>query len=193
MPIMSMILFVLVVALLYVVLPIAATRFFAIKGRRVITCPETRTLEGVEVDAWRAALSAALGGSALRLANCSRWPQRADCGQECLAEIERSPEDCLVRTILTRWYEGKSCLCCRKPFGPIVWSGHKPALMTTDRRSLEWSEIPAKDLRAALETHLPVCWSCHVVETLKRTHPELIVYRPWPQDRGTGTFPRVIH
>src|SRR5262245_37216121 len=189
---LSAILAILAIGLVYILLPVALGRFLLMRGRRVITWPETRTPEGDEVNAWRAALSAA-GGSRLRLADCSRWPARAGCDQECLAQIEHSPEDCLVRTILSRWYEGKSCVLCGKRFGPIVWSEHKPALMTADRRTWEWSEIPAKELHAVLRTHLPVCWNCHVTETLQRMHPELVVYRPWPQDRGAGTFPRVIH
>jgi hypothetical protein len=28
----------------------------------------------------------------------------------------------------------------------------------------------------------PVCWSCHIAESFRRTHPELIVDRPW--ERG---------
>ena len=28
----------------------------------------------------------------LRLKSCSRWPEKADCRQECLAEIELSQE-----------------------------------------------------------------------------------------------------
>jgi hypothetical protein len=27
-------------------------------------------------------------------------------------------------------------------------------------------------------TYAPVCWDCHIAETLRREHPELIVDRP---------------
>ena len=74
------------------------------RGERVITCPENRRPAGVALGAGRAAV---LGS--FRLSACSRWPEHAGCGQECLAQIQESPEACLVRNILTDWYRGKSC------------------------------------------------------------------------------------
>src|SRR5881394_3546466 len=70
------------------------------RGDRVVRCPENHRPAGVRLDAWHAA-------SGLRLNACSRWPEKSGCGQECLAEIAASPEDCLVRTIAARWYQGK--------------------------------------------------------------------------------------
>jgi hypothetical protein len=29
-----------------------------------------------------------------------------------------------------------------------------------------------------LGRHWPVCWSCHMSETFRRAHPELVVERP---------------
>lgn len=57
------------------------------RSRRVVTCPETGELAGVDVDAVRVARSAWLGPLDLRLRNCARWPERAGCGQECLSQL----------------------------------------------------------------------------------------------------------
>src|ERR1044071_7851601 len=80
------------------------------RGDRAIVCPENVRPAGVSVDAGRAALTALGGSPQLRLSSCSRWPERAGCGQECLAQIHSSPEDCLVRNIVSRWFAGKKCV-----------------------------------------------------------------------------------
>ena len=76
------------------------------RGVRVITCPENKEHAAVEVDATQAAITAGFGETLLQLKSCSRLPERAGCGQMCLSQIEASPQDCLLRTILTKWYAG---------------------------------------------------------------------------------------
>ncbi len=66
---------------------------------------------------------------------------------------------------------------CHKPFGEIHWHDHPPALLNKERKTVQWNEIPAENLQAALGTHRPVCWSCHMAETVRREHPELVVDR----------------
>lgn len=149
------------------------------RGKRVVTCPETNTPAGVEVDLVHAAVSAFGRKPELRLTECSRWPERAGCGQECLTQIEAQPEDCLVRNMLTRWYAGKVCAYCGKPFGEIHWHDHKPALQGPDGRTVEWKDVPAERVPEALALDKPVCWNCHVAETFRREHPDMVVDRPW--------------
>lgn len=152
------------------------------RGTRVITCPESRTPAAVEVDARLAVVThMSTGTPVLRLAACSRWPERQDCGQECLAQIEAAPADCLARTMLTRWYDGRACAFCRQPIGEIHWSDHKPALRAPDGGTVGWESIRAEELPGVLASHAPVCWNCHVAETLRRRHPELIVDAPPPR------------
>src|SRR5689334_8242766 len=88
-------------------------------GRRAITCPDSHEPAGVSLDVRHAAATALKGDPELRLARCSRWPEKFDCGQDCLFQIERTPEDCLVRNILIHWYEGKNCVWCGRPIGEI--------------------------------------------------------------------------
>lgn len=157
--------------------------YLMFRGKRLVTCPETREHAAVDVDIRHAALTAALGQPSFRLSDCSRWPDRHDCGQACLKQIQVVPADCLVRTILMRWYEGKSCVLCGKDLGHIDWL-HKPALMTLERRTFEWHEIRPETIPETLTTHLPVCWNCHIAETFRRQYPDLIVDRPWKSTRG---------
>jgi len=111
----------------------------------------------------------------LTLSECSRWPEREACGQECLAQIQEAPKACLVWTIINRWYQGQNCVYCHKPFGEIHWHEHPPALLNKERKTVQWNEIPAEKLQEALETHRPVCWNCHIAQTFRREHPELVV------------------
>jgi len=43
------------------------------------------------VDEGHAAATTALGDPELRLKGCSHWPEREQCGQECLSQIESAP------------------------------------------------------------------------------------------------------
>lgn len=172
-----LILVLLALAALYFVAPLVAGAFLRYRGKRVITCPETRQPAAVEVDARHAALTAAISHPGLRLKSCSRWPERENCGQECLLQIELSPEDCLLRNILTEWYADKHCASCGKKFGQIHWSDNKPALLSLEGRTVEWSELRPEEVPGLLATHYPVCWDCHITETFCREHPELIVDR----------------
>ena len=98
--------------ILVAALVVLGSVFWKYSGDRVITCPENERPAGVKVDAGHASLSVLGGKADLRLKSCSRWPERQDCGQQCLRQIEASPEGCLVRHILTQWYEGKNCAVC---------------------------------------------------------------------------------
>jgi hypothetical protein len=147
------------------------------RGSRVITCPENRRPAGVVVDARHAAATALGSAPELRLSSCSRWPERAGCGQECLAQVADSPEDCLVRNILTKWYAGKVCATCGQPFADIEWTSQKPVLLQNRKISVEWNQVPADKLHEVLAASLPLCFACHMANTLVREHPELVVDR----------------
>ncbi|HTS31107.1 MAG TPA: hypothetical protein VMH81_34785 [Bryobacteraceae bacterium] len=148
------------------------------RGRRVITCPENRRPAGVLVDSRHAAATSLGGTPELRLSSCSRWPERAGCGQECLAQIAAAPEDCLVRNILAKWYAGKVCASCGLAFGDIEWSGRKPALLRPGKISVEWNEVSADKVYEVLAASQPLCFACHMANVLVRERPELAVDRP---------------
>jgi len=150
------------------------------RGKRVISCPENHQPAGVTLDTKFAAKTALRGDVKLRLNQCSRWPERADCGQDCLFQIERSPEDCLVRNILVNWYAGKNCAWCGRPIGEIHVTERKPALLTVDKGSVEWNQVPADQLLQTLAVAQPLCFTCHVANTMVRQHPELVIDRSRP-------------
>jgi hypothetical protein len=157
--------------------------YLRFKGTRVITCPETNQAAAVEVDAKHAALTAARGHLALRLRDCSRWPERQGCGQECLKQVEAAPKDCLLRTILARWYAGQTCAICHKPIPPfnwldLDWLEFRPALMDSEGHTFAWEDFPPEELPEALKTHRPVCWDCHHIQRFRECFSELVVDRP---------------
>lgn len=151
--------------------------YFNFRGKRLITCPETHKTEAVNVDAGEAAVGAFLSEPTLRLKECSRWPEREDCGQECLKQIEADRQGCLVWSIVKQWYEGKSCVFCHQKFGTIHHFDHCAALLAPDRKTIEWTDVRPQQLPEVLRTHQPVCWNCHVAETFRRLCPELVVDR----------------
>jgi hypothetical protein len=153
--------------------------YFRYRVSRIIICPDSKEQAMVEVDALHAAVTSVLGQPDIRLQNCWRWPLYEDCGQECLAQLDVTPEECLVRGVLMRWYELKSCVYCGRPFKQIPLLEHKPALLTPEGQLLEWSDVPLKDLQIALTRDMPVCWDCYVARSFLHEHPELVVYRPW--------------
>ncbi len=161
------------------------------RGKMLVMCPETHQATGVEVDERHAALSTAHGGPDLRLKACTRWPEHENCGQGCLNQIELSPDGCLVRTMLTDWYQGKSCISCGREFPKIDSYDHKavfgydkkPALRSPEGAIVEWLEVPVETLPEVLSTHKPVCWNCLIVHRFRNGHPELVVDRPWKRSQ----------
>ena len=146
-------------------------------GERIITCPETGKQAMVEVDAGHAALTSLFGQTDLRLENCWRWPIKQDCGQECLLQLDVAPPDCLVASVLEKWYRGKTCAFCKRPFHDIGSLEHKPALLNPEGVTVEWRQIPISAATEAMATYQPVCWNCHIAQSFHREHPDLVVER----------------
>lgn len=170
-------------AILLVVLGRVIYRFMVFHAERLITCPENHRPAGVRLQAWRAA-GVGFGKSDFSLSCCTRWPEKAGCGQHCLSQIEKSPQDCEVRRILARWYQGKRCWSCGQPFENILWDYQKPALLFADKKSVEWERVPVDQLPEVLEQSKPVCFTCHMAGSLIREHPDLVVERPQAHRRG---------
>ena len=169
----------------YVALRPLVRTYLTYRGTRVVTCPETGTPAAVDVDARYAVGSQmSFGSPMLELSSCSRWPERRACGRECLAQIEAAPRDCLARAILERWYAGKACALCGQPFGDIAWSDHKPAARLATGHTLAWAAIRPAEMPVVLAASAPVCWNCHIAETFRREHPDLVVDDPPPAPRG---------
>lgn len=151
--------------------------YFTYRGKRLITCPETHKPEAVAVDAREAGLGVFFSEPTVRLKECSRWPERQNCGQDCLQQIEADPQNCLVWNIVSKWYEGKKCVFCHKLIGPLHHIDHAPALLGPDFKTCEWKYMRPEELPHIFDTYQPVCWNCHVTETFRRLHPELVTDR----------------
>ena len=182
--ILVILLAVLAAALLFVVAPMFTRAFLRARGPRVVTCPENKQLVAVEANAASAAAGSLIGHERLRLADCTRWPEKQGCGQECLAEVEAAPDGCLVRTKVSHWYEGKPCVYCKRIFGEIPWTAHRPALLDAQGNLVEWRSLQVEKLPEILATHWPVCWDCLVLEAVRRKHPERVTYREGKTPQG---------
>lgn len=55
-------------------------------GSRPVECPENQQYAVVHIDLKHAAATVIDGTPDLRLSECSRWPERAQCNQDCLSE-----------------------------------------------------------------------------------------------------------
>lgn len=153
--------------------------YWRARGKRLVTCPETHCAAAVELDAKGAGLKAFRGGIYHCLQDCSRWPERQGCAQDCLVQVEALGQRCLVRSVVAEWYQGKACVYCHKAVDSVAeWTGHIPALLAPDSKTVAWADVEPEKLPEIFATHKPVCWSCHVAETFRREHPELVTDRP---------------
>jgi hypothetical protein len=143
-------------------------------GARVVTCPETGQPAAVRFDIASAVTSKSGVGTA-RLESCSRWDERGPCEQPC-AHAAEAPESA-ASAIVTAWIDGRHCATCGHELVELGSVGHHVALLDASGVTREWVDIAADRLPLALSTSVPICWDCHVAETLRRLHPELVTER----------------
>ncbi|HVN07466.1 MAG TPA: hypothetical protein VMV61_00720 [Patescibacteria group bacterium] len=163
-------------------------RFRKYEGKMLVTCPETGKPAAVKVNFWRAVWASLRGRRRIELASCSRWPERADCDQDCVCEIESNPEAHQAWTIAAKWFEGKRCTYCGVAIPGVKHLDRMPALLNLEKKTFEWNQLPVEDLPDALEVCKPVCWNCHIAETFVREHPELVTPRPWKKSGPMGEY-----
>jgi hypothetical protein len=164
------------------------SRALKFHGKMLVTCPETSKPAAVKVDLTRAAMTSLGGHVQPELGDCSRWPERSDCGQDCVVQVEKDPQGHRVWTIASKWFEGKKCVYCKKPIPPFLYSDHKPAVICAEKITTQWDQICTEKLPETLSTAYPVCWSCHVAETFIREHSDLVVIRPWKKCGPLGEY-----
>jgi hypothetical protein len=158
------------------------------RGVRLITCPENEQPAAVTVDAMDAGLAAAVNQPSFHLQSCSRWPEKLGCNQACLSQIAEAPDGCLARARVADWYRDQVCVFCRKPIEPLARIDRRAALLSPQGVTVEWDDTPIETLPVVLETHQPVCWSCHISETFRRQFPQAVIDRERQEQRE-----RVIH
>ncbi len=156
-------------------LPVAVSlqNYYKNRGRQAVKCPDSGQPADVEVDRKFAFWAALRGQEHSRLESCSRWPEKGDCGQECLAQLDASPEN--VDRLLTKWYEGKSCAICTRALTPSDWRGSRLAVLDQEHQLFELRQLQLEELQSALENKRPLCWSCHQGERARQAVPARIL------------------
>jgi len=180
-PEMYFLIAVVVIAVAYAVhrLLIGGHEFRKFHGRMLVSCPENHQTVAVNVASGRAALAAMIGKEHVELNQCTRWPEKQDCDQACLRDIEAAPERHSVWGIAAKWYQGKICVYCHRPISDLSRLEHPPALISFDGKIIEWECIQPELLPDRLAVAQPVCWNCSIIEGFRKEHPELVTERPW--------------
>src|SRR5690349_25178101 len=99
--------------------------YLKFRGKRIVSCPENHCDAAVSVAAGNAAFETIIGREQLRLNACSRWPEKQECAQECLQQIEADPKACLVWTIMNHSPQAKKFAYCHKPSTEVHWHDHQ--------------------------------------------------------------------
>ena len=85
-PLLILIAAVIVMGFFYAVLPFGLDAYRRFRRQKVVTCPDTRGLAEVKLNARRAALTAVLRKPALRVKTCTLWPRKKGCAEGCVRE-----------------------------------------------------------------------------------------------------------
>ena len=94
-----------------------------------------------------------------------------DCARRCLAQIEAAPPECVLQTVLVDWYRRADCGVCGREIGEVHWVEYKPALLTPQRKTVEWEDVTPENLTEVLRTHQRVCWRCHLIHSWRERFP----------------------
>ena len=63
-------------------------KYVQFRGKRQVLCPETGGFATIRIDALHAAVSSPVDDPELHVTDCSRWPERQECGQECVLRTQ---------------------------------------------------------------------------------------------------------
>jgi hypothetical protein len=162
-------------ALILIGLPVAFSlqSYFKNRGRRSVVCPDNGRPVDVEVDRAFSFRTALRGKEHTRLRSCSRWPEKSDCGQECLAQVDPTPEN--LERLLVSWYDGKACGICGRLLVAFDWQRGRMGLLDKDYKLIELRQFELTGLSAALPNHRPLCWTCHQEEKARQAQPHRVL------------------
>ena len=172
------------VVVAYGVLALAA--YIRMRGTHIVTCPETKQAAAVTVDGAHSALSGVFNPDDVELSACSRWSGPPRCDQACTQQLVRSPKGTTAFQMMADWYAGKQCAMCGRDIPPLSHFSLEAGLMSVESNAtVAWTDVPPEQLPKMLETHVPVCSSCHLMEWFRHEHPDLVVDRHRTQDADT--------
>ena len=127
----------------------------------------------VELDNKFAFKTALRGEEHEGLQSCSRWPEKGDCCQECLAQINPSPEN--LERLLQKRYQGQNCAICDRPLTAADWRRRHLALLNEKHKLFELRHIYLEEIPSALDRMAPLCWNCHQQERARQAEPPRIM------------------
>jgi len=161
-----------------VYLGIAFAAWIRLRGTRVVTCPETHKPAAVTIDTGHGAMTAVWEKADLKLATCSRWPERQNCNEGCVPQIVEGGDESRSRVMAAHFFEGRRCTICGNQIDPINAATLQPGLLDlVTHEAAAWDEIPAQDLPAAFHARKPVCANCTLAESFRRRFPDRVVDR----------------
>lgn len=153
--------FVLVLGLMAcVVLALKTHQYFPHKAR--VVCPETRSSAAIQLDSAHAVKSFFRNVEELRVKDCARWPERADCPQDCLLQID--PKPVILEHTLAKFYEGKTCARCNTVLTRDDWKNGGYAMLNEAGKYVPAAHIPLNRMPMALDGYRPLCRVCHQAE-----------------------------
>jgi hypothetical protein len=77
---------VLALGIVYVLLPIVVGAFRRYRGTKILRCPELGDNAEIGLDTRHATVTAAFKEPELKVIQCSHWPERQPCDEDCLRE-----------------------------------------------------------------------------------------------------------
>lgn len=155
-------------AVLVTGLPVAMSiqNYYKNRGRHSAICPENGEHVDIEMDHKFAFWTALRGQEHTRLASCTRWPEKGDCGQECQAQLDPSPEN--VERLMLGWYKGRVCGICARNITPSHWRRSRLGLLDEHHKLVELRDLDLAGLQAALTHMRPLCRTCHQEERIRQ-------------------------
>ena len=104
--------------------------------------------------------------------------------------VVKPEHDAATTAQLEQFFEGKECAACSLPISSVHSDELRPGLLNArTHEAIAWDHIPAANLSTTLESHVPICSNCLVVETaigrfatawgnVPPTAPDVAVDRP---------------
>ena len=163
------------------------------RGKRIVTCPETNAPVGAKINAALAAGTWMVTQPRFVVTACSRWPERAGCDQACAPQVEASPDETLVRSIVAKWYAERTCVYCAQPIREIGGAAVAPALLGPNGQLREWNDVASEDLPQVLANSAAVCARCELAEDFRRRFLDRVTDRAITPLRKHGALPGPRH
>lgn len=73
------------------------------------------------------------------------------------------------RSLMVEFFNDKACVLCGHDLS-VEPGQHRRALLSPEGMTLEWADLRVEEIPDVQDTHQPLCWDCHVIETLYRMH-----------------------